>query len=383
MQKLTTLSENVYTERKQKALNIKTVRKEITLAELKILSNTTIEIEGVAISMSKQAYKTILKRLRIPFSFAKRFVDEFGKDGLKTLVDRMKLRKSDLTVTLLVDPVEKRIISVLPAGYAAISNESFFGFIERYIDEYNLDVTHFGIGADGTVGINTLTKGNTLSIPGLPKEVFQTGLNFSNTPTKGLQVSPFLNRLICSNGWSSDLFSETYSMHKLHNYKIKEFNNKMLELSSTGFRPAGLVDKVKKAIDTPASLHELEAASGQMLNVKETIDWDYIQRYTPMDKAKEAYALHGKDISQFNNIQRKRAKAGISVWNLFNGITNFASNDQRYDLDDHSRSKLMISAGRLLMKKQYDTEGIVHVDPFATKDLLSENAIDLMEGNNN
>ena len=34
---------------------------------------------------------------------------------------------------------------------------------------------------------------------------------------------------------------------------------------------------------------------------------------------------------------------------------------------------LMVSAGNLLMKKNFDTEALIQFDPFATTGLLSEN----------
>ena len=53
----------------------------------------------------------------------------------------------------------------------------------------------------------------------------------------------------------------------------------------------------------------------------------------------------------------------MSVWEVVNGMTNFASNDNKYNIDDHKTGNLMVTAGNLLMKKSYDTEALLQFDP--------------------
>ena len=48
-------------------------------------------------------------------------------------------------------------------------------------------------------------------------------------------------------------------------------------------------------------------------------------------------------------------------------MTNFASNDNKYNIDDHKTGNLMVTAGNLLMKKSYDTEALLQFDPFANR----------------
>ena len=62
----------------------------------------------------------------------------------------------------------------------------------------------------------------------------------------------------------------------------------------------------------------------------------------------------------------------MSVWEVVNGMTNFASNDNKYNIDDHKSGNLMVTAGNLLMKKSYDTEALLQFDPFANRQLLTE-----------
>ena len=376
MKELTTLSPTAFQARKAEAVRNEVMRKEISLSEFNVIDNTHIEVDGVKIELTPFAFKRLLGRLRIPTAFAKRFSDGFGTDGLQQLVQMMKTMKSsknDQTVTLLVDPRNKVITNILPAGYASISNEAFVDFAEGYINQYGLEVKDFGSDPNGGATINCVSPNSVFSVPGMSDEIFNTGVTFRNTPTRGLEVSPYLNRLVCSNGMSSTAFSETYGLHELTDKSISEFNEHMISMASTGFQPVGLADKIRSANNTDASIAEVQRAMSAMLSTDKKIDYEYMQRYLPINRVMKAYSDIGAEPSTFTTKQLQNAKSGLSIWEVVNGITNFASNDEKYNIDDHKTGNLMVSAGNLLMKKNFDTEALIQFDPFANKSLLSEN----------
>ena len=375
MKELTTLSPTAFAARKAEAVRNEVMRKEISLSEFNVIDNTHIEVDGVKIELTPFAFKRLLGRLRIPTAFAKRFSDGFGTDGLQQLVQMMKTMKSsknDQTVTLLVDPRNKVITNILPAGYASISNEAFIDFAEGYINQYGLEVKDFGSDPNGGATINCVSPNSVFSVPGMSDEIFNTGVTFRNTPTRGLEVSPYLNRLVCSNGMSSTAFSETYGLHELTDKSISEFNEHMITMASTGFQPVGLADKIKAANETDASIAEVQRAMSAMLSTDKKIDFEYMQRYLPINRVMKAYSDIGAEPSTFTTKQLQNAKSGLSIWEVVNGITNFASNDEKYNIDDHKTGNLMVSAGNLLMKKNFDTEALLQFDPFANKQLLNE-----------
>ena len=376
MKELTTLSPTAFALRKDEAIRNEVMRKEISLSEFNVIDNTHIEVDGVSIELTPFAFKRLLGRLRIPTAFANRFESGFGSDGLQQLVQMMKTMKSsknDQTVTLLVDPRAKKITNILPAGYASISNEAFIDFAEGYINQYGLEVKDFGSDPNGGATINCISPNGVFRVPGMSDEVFNTGVTFRNTPTRGLEVSPYLNRLVCSNGMTSTSFSETYGLHELTDKSISEFNDHMISMASTGFQPVGLADKIKMANNTDASIAEVQRAMSAMLSTDKKIDFEYMQRYLPINRVMKAYSDIGAEPSTFTTKQLQNAKSGLSIWEVVNGITNFASNDERYNIDDHKTGNLMVSAGNLLMKKNFDTEALIQFDPFANKQLLSAN----------
>ena len=375
MKVLNTLSPAVFQSRKDEAIRNEIMRKEISLSEFNVIDNTHIEVDGVKIELTPFAFKRLLGRLRIPTAFAKRFSDGFGSDGLQQLVSMMKTMKTsknDQTVTLLVDPKERVITNILPAGYASISNEAFVEFTEGYINQYGLEVTSFGSDPTGGTTINCVSPDAIFTVPGMSDEVFNTGVTFRNTPTRGLEVSPYLNRLTCANGMTSTAFSETYGLHELTDKSINEFNDHMIRMASTGFQPVGLSEKIKSANDTSASIAEVQRAMSSMLSTGKDVDYDYLQRYIPIDRVMKAYSDIGAQPESFTTKQLQNAKSGLTIWQVVNGMTNFASNDTKFNLNEHKTSNLMVNAGNLLMKKNFDTESILEFDPFGNTGLLTE-----------
>jgi len=383
MKSITTLSQSAFDVKKAEAINNQLMRKEITLSEFNVVDNNHIDIDGVKIEVTDKAFGKLLGRLRIPKAFAKRFSDGFGNDGLRQLVTMMKSAKSsrnEQTVTLLVDPSSRKITDILPAGYASISQENFVDFASRYIDQYGLGVTHMGSDLYGGTQINCVSPQGMFNVPGMTNEVFNTGVTFRNTPTRGLEVSPYLERLICSNGMTSTAFAENYGLHNLSEKNINEFNEHMIRMASTNFQPVGLADNIKKANNTDASLAELQRAASSILSLDKTIDYNYIQKYIPVDRAMKAYSDLGADPNTFTKVQMKNAKSGMSVWDVVNGMTNFASNDSKYTINEGKMGNLMVTAGNILCKKQYDTEGVLDINPFANKQLLTTSEAAMIRG---
>ena len=383
MRSITTLSQNAFDVKKAEAINNQLMRKEITLSEFNVIDNNHIDVDGVKIEVTDKAFGKLLGRLRIPKAFATRFSEGFGNDGLRQLITMMKSMKSsknDQTVTLLVDPSNRKITDILPAGYASISNESFINFAERYINQYNLDVTHMGSSQYGGTQINCVSPQGMFNVPGMTNEVFNTGVTFRNTPTRGLEVSPYLERLICANGMTSTAFAENYGLHNLNDKNINEFNEHMIRMASTNFQPVGLADNIKKANNTDASLAEIQRAASSILSLDKNIDYNYIQKYIPVDRAMKAYADLGADPNTFTKAQMKNAKSGMSVWDVVNGMTNFASNDTKFNINEGKMGNLMVTAGNILCKKQYDTEGVLDINPFATRNLLTSSESAMVRG---
>lgn len=360
----TTISQHLFNQKAKEAIAKQAIRKEIPLGSIEIVDEESIRYEDKLISISKFAFKDLIECLKLPKAFLNRFSETFGPENKRTFINRIKDAVSAdkaQNVTLIVNPTERKVMRILGKGKGTISNESFVDFASRYIDQYNLSVTDFHVGDDGNININTLSPDGIFRV-GSEKETFRTGMSFSNGPQNGLIVSPYLNRLVCTNGMVTRDFEETYKLNTLSAEKIEEFNKQMMQLQNTDFIPAGITEKINASMTVPASIAEMQKAAG-LIMTNSKVDYKELQRYIPIESTMQAYSRFGVDTAKMTTHQMKNAKTGTTIWQLVNGITNFATHFRGDNIRDFSRSSLMIHAGGLLTKKTWDTENLI-TSPF-------------------
>jgi hypothetical protein len=371
--KLTTLSQAVFDQKANLAVAKQPIRKQVALSSLELVNKETISVDGTPIEMSSSAFKDFIELLRIPKAFLSRFSNSFGEDGAGLLLNRLRTAiaaDSGLEVVLTVDPESRKITAIRHPNHVGITNEGFIGLIRENVDRYDLQVSDFYVGPDGTIGVNAVSPTGFLQVPGMKKEIFSTGVSFSNSARGGTEVSPFLMRLVCTNGMMSRSFAEHYMLKGLDKDHVEKFNEHMLQLQTNGFQPQGIADKVIKADMVNASLSEMQqAASSIMSNSK--IEWKDLQRYVPIQETSDTFSRHGMDTTRFTRLQQKNATTGTSLWNIVNGMTNFASNGAKLYFDDETqRQRIMVAAGNLFARDTYDTENLV-LSPFTRKEAVA------------
>lgn len=362
MANLTTLSQAVFEQHAKDAVAKQPIRKQVSLADVKLVNRTTLDVDGVQVPMTSAAFKDFIETLRIPKAFLGRFEQSFGEDGSNQLMNRLRTAiaaDSGTEIVLIVDPSSKEVTSIRQPNHIGITNEGFLGLIQENVDRYNLGVSNFHVGHDGSISVNAVSPTGFLQVPGMKKEIFSTGVSFTNSARGGTEVSPFLMRLVCTNGMMSRSFAEHYQLKGLEKEQVERFNEHMIMLQSNGFQPQGISDKVIKADLTPASLHEMQsAASAIMSNSK--IEWKDMQKYVPLQSTSDTFNRHGMDTTRFTKLQSKNAQTGTSLWSLVNGLTNFASNAKGIYFDDEiQRTRIMQAAGNLFARDTYDTENLV------------------------
>jgi hypothetical protein len=371
--KLTTLSQAVFDQKANLAVAKQPIRKQVALSSLELVNKETISVDGTPIEMSSSAFKDFIELLRIPKAFLSRFSNSFGEDGAGLLLNRLRTAiaaDSGLEVVLTVDPESRKITAIRHPNHVGITNEGFIGLIRENVDRYDLQVSDFYVGPDGTIGVNAVSPTGFLQVPGMKKEIFSTGVSFSNSARGGTEVSPFLMRLVCTNGMMSRSFAEHYMLKGLDKDHVEKFNEHMLQLQTNGFQPQGISDKVIKADMVNASLSEMQqAASSIMSNSK--IEWKVLQRYVPIQETSDTFSRHGMDTTRFTRLQQKNATTGTSLWNIVNGMTKFASNGAKLYFDDETqRQRIMVAAGNLFARDTYDTENLV-LSPFTRKEAVA------------
>ena len=355
-----TISQSLYQSKSAEAIQKTPIRKEISLKDIEIIKPNVLKVDNKLIKMNKDAFKGICKVVGLPVGFDKTFSSAFGDKARQALVNRLKVAvqaKGATSLSLVVNPESREIISVQKDPRELVSNQVFIDTTSRIIDKYCLEVNNFSIGENGGVVINASSPKNSWGINGLSDEDHYGGVTFTNNPDGGFRVSPFMYRLICANGMIGTAFDESMALGQMDRYSMESFWDKLNLLADRGFKPSTFEDKVRAAMDTKASLFELETAH-DALRILSDADHKELEAWTPLHTTRARFHGAGIDTIMLSNSQKKGAKTGTSIWELVNGMTHFATHDNGININDYDRRRLQVQSAQLL-SKNYDMANII------------------------
>jgi hypothetical protein len=361
MSQIITLSNQQIEEFKKNSVEATPLRKTISLKDLEVVQDNIVKIQGRHITMSESALKDLLKLMNIPVKFDKDFKSSFGDKARAQLINRMRgalAARGNAQITLLLSTVDKRIVGFSKPGAAILSNEGFLDIATQTIDKYGLDVNFVSVNSNGNLVINTSASKNEFGLAGLSDEVFFGGVSFVNDFRNGFSVSPFQKRLVCQNGMSTTAFEESLKMKDFSAEGMSKFYEHLNLLASQGFKPTSFEEKVRKAIATPASLAEMDFAS-DIIRATTGADLKEVQKWVPTMDTRRAYMDANIEVHLFSKEQTATAKTGMSVWDIANALSDFASHDYGFKMEDKDRTRMQMESGRLLTKKTYDIENLV------------------------
>lgn len=365
MAKFTTISQELFDLKTKEAVAKTPVRREFNLKEVEVLDDKNLSVDGRKVGMSPEAFRGICKVVGLPVGFDKTFSKAFGDKARQQLVNRLKVAaqaKGNTTVSLVLNPDTKGIIAVQKNPEDMISNQTFMDTTKRIIDKYGLEVNDFSVGSYGQVAINASSPNNVWGLEGLKDENFYGGISFTNSPEGGFKVSPYLHRLVCANGMMGTAFDESMKLSGIDATSMEEFWTRLNRLADNGFRPGKFDEKVRLAINTSASLSEMEEANGFMKAYTDA-DTKELEAWIPLQSTRARFHAAGIDTVAFSSAQKRGAKTGTSIWDVINGVTHFATHDNGFKFyDDFDRRKLQTFASRMLTK-QFDMANIV-ASPF-------------------
>ena len=335
------------------AIEAQPIRKEVSLQSVKIIDQTCIEFGGHRIAITPQAFKDMMSILKIPSNFADRFRGIVGQEAQEKFINTIKnvmAQSSNKTVTLVLNPKDRTVVAIHKTNRNLISNAAATDLIGRILNDSGLSVADFSINTDnGGIAVNTFSTNNRFEIPGMKDEHFIAGISFTNNPTNGFQVSPYINRLVCANGMVTRGFEEQYKLTKLDEAEMNRFMEHLTTLRSNQYKPFGFTDAVRLCANTSASLHEMEFAANAIRNVAD-VDYEMLQEWVPIKSTNQAFGRIGVDTQLLDAAKKKNAKTGTTVWDLINGITHFATHDNGIQLTDYDRRRLQVVAGQMLTK---------------------------------
>mgnify|MGYP000125955727 CR=1 FL=1 len=348
-----TLSSTAIKNRKSETLNAQALRKTVAVRELQIVNDTTVEYTGHRLEMTKAAFKQLISMVGMSQAFAKKFEKLFDAEVKARFINQMKnaMASQMNEITMIVSPTTKRVVGFTKRATDLVSNERFMDLADQIIDQHGFEVSNWGVDANkGLVTINAFNPKAEFSVAGISDEVFKAGLTLRNSPGKGIEVMPYVNRMWCANGLTTPLAAESYQLADLTQPNMERFFQHMSELRKRGFQPEGFQSLIKRANETSASMYELQRAH----TMASRYVGDAADNWIPLSENMSAYRTSDIEIDNFDADQLKNARSNQSVWSVTNGLTHIATHAPErlaFDMGDRESTQLMMDAGAMLGKK--------------------------------
>lgn len=360
MPQIQTLSSDIIANRKAETRNSQSLRKTVAIRDIQLINDTTIEYQGKRLEITKDAFKGLMKMIGMSQTFASKFEKLFNPETKAKFINQMKNAMATQLneITIILSPTTKRVVGFSKKPTDLISHERFINLADRLVDQNGFEITNWGVdGNKGSVTINAFNPKAQFGVDGVANEVFTAGLTMKNSPLGGIQVMPYVNRLWCANGCTTAMASESYALNDLSADSMEKFFEHMSQLRKNKFIPTGFQDRVKQAIQTPASMREMSWAHSQ---IKKHVG-DKAESWIPLNENEGAYTKANIPI-----IEPKSAKSNQSIWSVVNGMTHVATHAPdmfAMNMQDKDSTELMVQAGNLL-GKQWNLQGATR-SPFA------------------
>jgi len=350
---------------KQRAIAAQPVATRCSLSEIDVVDEGTMLFKGYPLNLSKGALKNLAGILNLPTRFVQEFEMLIGKNGkdkfLNFIKDAKSIRK-DMLITLIGNPNTKAIVGIQRSEYMPF--ETYFGLLEQIMNIQPFDIQDMTFTGN-KVAVSAVLKGGVFNVGGLDAEKFYPGFTFSNgiggaAGGSGGGIDNFIYRLICGNGMTGadpDNGGSIIFGGPKGDKGPEVFFRDVENLAKKGFVPESFNNNVMRANNTMASFAEVKEAAS-VLTKGSDLTKDYIDSFIPVNDIKGKLVRKGVDFTTLNAAKEKSIITDVSIWDVVNGLTNFASHDYGFNLMPSRKLEIQKIAYNILAKKNFDTENL-------------------------
>jgi hypothetical protein len=344
---------------KEAALKTEPLMRQANLADINIVDDKTISFNGKNFTATDMAINDFARIVGVQKTLMNNVGSAFGKGTSQKILEIQKAAKlihgKNTTITLVANKTFGTIERIL-SGNSLLPYQNYFEVFERMMNGTNMEIVDFGSGSGG-VHISTISRENEFSVGKHRDEVFHPGFTFKNDISSGAGLDSFLNRLICTNGMVGRGFSETVSYNP---ESINEFFTHLQTLKTSGFIPNAFNTKVASAMGTRASYAEVKTAAN-LITYGSKLEKQFVDKFVPYNDIRRKFAAKGVDTLNWNPQQMQNAITDVTVWDVINGVTDFASHDYGFDVSADNRLRMQVEAGKMLSREKFDTQNLVHI----------------------
>lgn len=362
-----TVSVEDFDKFKKDALEIKLIRQEVLLSDIRIVSETKLAYGGANYTMTDDAFGSLVKLLGVNKTVLGNFEDALGKEGRDRIIDLMRQALSGKgakgKVTMVLSPQKQAIVDFRKDAMAVLSNKAYFQLFEDVMDSNSgMHIKRMSLSANGSVEISVINPNWEFQVARLKDEFFQSGLVFINRPNQTI-INSFNERLVCTNGMVVSEAGASITLKSSSTVHLNGFFEQVRNITQNDGLENEFKSRVTRMMKTIASYSEMHAAYTNVkyhLSVEDTGVVELLNSFIPLQDVRREYvAQTGLDIENMPKYWKK-AETSMTVWELVNGLTDVSSHPERYGISlkggNHAVFSLQKTAGELAFKKEYDLE---------------------------
>ena len=330
----------------------------VTPQELISTGENTYLVYGLDLAVEPEVSEQIDAFIGVSKQQSRAVADTFGGNGLRDLRNYLALSNSIEKagkIALIADPVERRVVGATHLKKEAIPAESFFDFMDMFMNDNGYTPENFYIPESGQGGVTiSLLPNNAKYEEVAPGEEFLTNGIWFRWNLGEVEAGNYYKRMICSNGSFEAVERKIARTNQLDEPAIRQ----MLSLPQHGAFIDANFQKTRQnallAMQTDASVGEVRTVN--RLLTRYGADDSTVEEIAPFNRLSDMYAAAGYDMAHFPLTQ---ARSDVNMWELFNRVTAFATHNAEWAAEDNRRSGLMLESMRLLNRprdiKQYVT----------------------------
>lgn len=379
--------------------------KRVPIASIEVdtdsLRKGKILVGGTAVPVSPQFFGKMAQMLKLSSSLTKQMFKLGDHKMAAALINGLKeyaaKNKKDSEVVLIANVKNMQVIDICdPKRFKRASNGTIFDITSRIMnDNPNLILESVDFNpTTGAAKINILNNQEIGFAKAGKDEFFKFGFSILQG-TKDTIVESYNQRLTCTNGMGFSLgggsgsggsggglgfgggaglggfdkgldFSDKFRLGGTSGEDINMFLQKIDNMNKAGFVNPRFENAINRAVDTKASLYEIEQAFRLSTRKIDELDPDLKKSYHSA-VARNYFHAHGDTMARITkkgtdpakllDQHKKFIKTGMSVWDVINSMTFLGSNNSGIPLEN--QHELKYQAGQLFAKvnkEGYDLE---------------------------
>ena len=352
-----------YQEIKEKVMDNQFTTKKLPVKDIEYLNDDVLLIKNVPIKADNKLNKSLLIALGVrPDVVAT--LNKVAPEMTRHYMDKARASKELNNIEIILNS-EIVIKAFNSDSNGVMPGEVFMGIIDRLMNTSGgMEIESVITKDDGTV-LNIIDNHSEVDLfktngGEKGKEIFKFGTTLSTTIEHPLEFNQFSRRLWCTNGCSTSIDEKSFYIGKISPESIWNFMSKFEGFQGTGYGRSFFEGFMQSATSTPASIQEVLDVYG---NLVDKIGDGEAYQLLPVGHLYKDYARAGVDLSKATRAQKKTAVSNYTVWEVFNALTNAASN---YGIID---ANMQIKAGALLAGER-DIANVMSVNPYSMANII-------------